>query len=911
MKRRGQGAIWFALITFQSRISSMTNYFTRARRILFAVGFLSVANAAIPVSAQETIRQYLSGTDGEHTVPWDFFCSDGRGSGCWTNIEVPSCWELQGFGKFRYGHEDKNYTSIRGDYRHQFNVPAEWSGKRVFIVFDGVMADAAVKINGLPTGPVHQGAFYRFKYDITGLVKYGQENLLEVSVDDKSSNASVNNAERNADFWVFGGIFRPVWLQAEPAQFLKRVAIDARADGTFALDYYLGGQGNADTVKVTLQDARGRMVGKPVSVPVTAGRVVTKVAAPALWTAETPVLYTAVVQLKQGAEVLHEFKQRFGFRTIEVRPGEGLFVNGQHILLRGVCHHVAWPTLGRSSSDRIDVLDIDLIRDMNMNAVRMSHYPPDEEFLDLCDEKGLYVLDELTGWQHKYDTDVGREHVKEMISRDVNHPSIIIWDNGNEGGWNTNLDADFTQLDPQHRVVNHPWAKFGDITDSHYPDYSSLLKALGGKSDYLMTEFLHGLYDGGLGAGLDDYWKAMSGSKVAMGGFLWVFADEGVQRGDSNNVIDVKGNWAPDGIVGPFRQKEASYYTIKQIWSPVQLPEALPANFNGTLPVENRFDFTSLSQCRFTWQLRNFGDWTGFEVIASGQSVSPRVGPKKAGVLKLNLPRGWKNADALAVTVKDAAGHELWTWVYPLRSQNNFTPAGSPVTPAVVDGESVLKSGDTEVHVDPTTGQLLSVKVNDKNFSLTSAPISEARWTLLNSGWLKLDYSVDPSVQTNVLGVAFDFPEEKMLKKTWLGDGPYRVWRNRLKGGTLGVWETAYNTTETGYEDWVYPEFAGYFANVHWLKLATTEGVLTMMIPDGKTFVRVGTPRFPPAKLSGRTKIAFPSGNLAAVRDIPPIGTKFHRAAQLGPQSTTPLVNAPYQGSIYLRFDPVAAVSAN
>ena len=253
--------------------------------------------------------------------------------------------------------------------------------------------------------------------------------------------------------------------------------------------------------------------------------------------------------------MLHELKQRFGFRTIEVRPGEGLFVNGQRIMLRGVCHHVAWPTLGRSSSDRIDALDIDLIQDMNMNAARMSHYPPDEEFLDLCDEKGLYVLDELTGWQHKYDTDVGRQHVKEMISRDVNHPSILIWDNGNEGGWNTNLDADFTQLDPQHRAVDHPWTKFGDLNDTHYPDFNSLLKLLNGKSVYMTTEFLHGLYDGGLGAGLDDYWNAMRGSKVSAGGFLWVFADEGVQRGDSNNVIDVKGNWAPDGIVGPFRRK--------------------------------------------------------------------------------------------------------------------------------------------------------------------------------------------------------------------------------------------------------------------------------------------------------------------------------------------------------------------
>jgi Glycosyl hydrolases family 2, TIM barrel domain/Glycosyl hydrolases family 2, sugar binding domain/Glycosyl hydrolases family 2/Beta galactosidase small chain len=889
----------------------MKNYFIIGRQILPAIilGLASLFVAIVPATAQETIRQYLSGTDGEHTVPWDFFCSDGRNSGVWTNIAVPSCWELQGFGKFRYGHEDKNYTPIRGDYRHSFNVPADWRGKRVFIVFEGAMTDAAVKINGTEAGPLHQGAFYRFKYDITGLLKFGEENLLEVSVSDKSTNASVNNAERNADYWVFGGIFRPVWLQAEPAQFVDRVAIDARADGSFAMDYYLGGEGQADAVEVTLQDTEGKIVGEPVSTPVAAGRVTTKVSTPKLWTAETPALYTAVVQLKQGATVLHELKQRFGFRTIEIRPGEGLFVNDQHVMLKGTCHHVAWPTLGRSSSDRIAALDVGLLQDMNMNAVRMSHYPPDEEFLNLCDEKGLYVLDELTGWQHKYDTDVGRQHVKEMISRDVNHPSIIIWDNGNEGGWNTNLDADFTQLDPQHRPVDHPWARFGDLGDSHYPDYNSLLRSLAGNVVYMPTEMLHGLYDGGNGAGLDDFWNAMRGSKVSAGGFLWVFADEGVQRGDMANAIDVKDNQAPDGIVGPFREKEGSYYTVKQIWSPVQLPDTLPADFSDTLPVENRYEFTSLSQCKFTWQLRRFSQSAGFETIAEGVIASPDAAPGKSDNLKLDLPVDWKNASALAVTARNPNGQELWTWVYPLQPHNRFAPTGSPVAAATAGDELQLKSGDTEARVGATTGQLLGVKVGGKDFSLTSEPISNAKWTMLDSGWLKLEYSVDPTAQTNLAGIAFDFPEEKMLKKTWLGDGPYRVWRNRLKGPTLGVWETAYNTTETGYKDWLYPEFAGYFANVRWMKITTTEGTLTMMIPDEKTFVRVGTPNFPPAKLSGKTWINFPPGNLAVLRDIPPISTKFHIAAQLGPQSTTPLVTAPYQGTVYLRFEPAAVIA--
>ncbi len=836
----------------------------------------------------------------------------GATAACGQTSPCPHAGNCRGSENFVTAIEDKNYTPIRGDYRQAFNVPADWRGKRVFIVFAGVMTDASVKINGTEAGPVHQGAFYRFKYDITGLLKFGGENLLEVSVSDKSSNVSVNNAERNADYWVFGGIFRPVWLQAEPAQFLDRVAIDARADGTFAMDYYLGGEGKADAVEVTLQDAQGKTVGEPVSVPVAAGRVTTRISAPELWTAETPALYTAVVRLKQGGTVLHELKQRFGFRTIEIRPGQGLFVNGRRVLLKGVCHHVAWPTLGRTSSDRIAALDVGLIQDMNMNAVRMSHYPPDEEFLNLCDEKGLYVLDELTGWQHKYDTDVGREHVKEMISRDVNHPSIIIWDNGNEGGWNTNLDADFPRLDPQHRPVDHPGGgKFGNIDDPHYPDYKALERGLAGNLVYMPTEFLHGLYDGGAGTGLDDYWNAMRTGKVSAGGFIWVFADEGVQRSDMNNRIDVKGNWAPDGILGPFRQKEASFYTIKQIWSPVQLPSALPADFAGTLPVENRYEFTDLSKCSFSWQLRKFGQSTNFETTAEGAIASPDVAPGNSGSLKLELPADWENADALAVTARNPEGHELWTWVYPLQPQSKYAPTGSPVASTMQGDELMLKSGDVVADVEPSTGQLLGVKVGGKDFSLTSAPISNAKWTMLDSGWLKLDYSVDPAAQmkaTNAIGVAFDYPEEKMLKKTWLGDGPYRVWRNRMKGQTLGVWETDYNTTETGYKDWVYPEFAGYFANVRWMKLTTTEGTLTMMIPDKNTFVRVGTPQFPPAKLAGKTVVKMPPGNLAVVRDIPPMGTKFHTPAQIGPQSTKPLVTAPYQGTVYLRFEPVTAV---
>ncbi len=877
------------------------------KQLPVALLLISVLAQADPTPAQETIRHDLSGRDAENPVSWEFFCSAGRNSGVWTNIAVPSNWELQGFGTFRYGREDRTNAPIRGDYRHRFNVPADWQGQRVFIVFEGAMTDAAVKINGTEAGPVHQGAFYRFKHDITALVKFGAENLLEASVTDRSANDSVNSAERNADYWVFGGIFRPVWLQVEPQQFIERVAIDARADGTFAMDFFLDGAGQADTLEVTLQEATGKTVGEPAATPVAAGRMTTKISAPSLWSAETPALYTAVVRLKQGATVLHQLKQRFGFRTIEVRAGDGVYVNGNRVMFKGVCHHVAWPTLGRASSARIAKLDLDLIEDMNMNAVRMSHYPPDQELLDLCDERGLYVLDELAGWHGKYDTEVGRKNVKAMIARDVNHPSIVMWDNGNEGGWNTNLDADYRKLDPQQRAVLHPWAKFEAFDTKHYPDYKLLTNLLAADLILMPTEILHGLYDGGHGAGLEDYWTAMRASKISAGAFLWVFADEGVQRGDLNNIIDVQGNQAPDGIVGPFREKEGSFYTIKEIWSPVQLPRVLPANFAGTLPVENRYEVTSLAQCRFTWQLRQFGSAAGFEILAEGKSAAPAVAAGQSGKLSLGLPSGWKrrNADALAVTVRNPAGRELWTWVWPLQPRTKTAPAGRAVAAAKAGAELKLKAGVAEARVEAATGKLLGVTVDGKPFSLSGGPLAGAKWTALRSGWFKLDYPVDPAGQKDVVGVAFDYPEDKMVKKTWLGDGPYRVWRNRRVGGTLGVWETAFNKTTTGEGELIYPEFGGSFSGVRWLKLTTTEGAITLLIPDENKFLRVGTPEFLSDRLMARMATKFPPGNLAVLGDIPPIGNKFHTAAQTGPQAVTPLVTAPYSGTVYLRFDPL------
>src|ERR1019366_3699700 len=266
---------------------------TRARfQILFAAAFL-FASFGSSTFAQETEVQLLSGHGKDDAVPWKFLCTSGANSGVWTNLPVPSQWDVKGFGTLNYHKDLTNAWGERGLYEHDFTVPKNWSGKRIFLVFDGVMTDTDAKLNGQSVGPVHQGSFYRFKYEVTALVKFGATNLLEVNVAKHSANKSINNAERNADYWVFGGIFRPVYLEAVPQQFIEHVAIDAKADGSFSADVFLNSVTNADEIEAQVQTLEGQNVETVFNQKISGVKNTfqTKITSPKLWTAETPNLY--------------------------------------------------------------------------------------------------------------------------------------------------------------------------------------------------------------------------------------------------------------------------------------------------------------------------------------------------------------------------------------------------------------------------------------------------------------------------------------------------------------------------------------------------------------------------------------------------------------------------------------------
>ncbi len=910
------------------------------------------------VYSQQTIIRYLSGTDKDHTVPWDFYCTKGSNSGTWKTIPVPSCWELQGFGFYNYGREKEKSDEV-GIYRYHFMADKNWEDQQVNIVFEGSMTDTKVKVNGKLAGKIHQGAFYQFNYNITPLLKFGKSNLLEVEVSKASANASINRAERDGDFWVFGGIFRPVYLEVVPKNHIERLAIKATADGNFSVQVFTANIKRGFSLEANIvqgtphgESADGTKKLKTLSNILAANDTIATLQQQyndvALWSPEFPNLYTTTVTLKNhNGEIIHTVKQKFGFRTVELRPDDGFYLNEKKVMFKGVDHHSFWPESGRTTSKAINIKDINLIKEMNMNAVRMSHYPPDVDFLDACDSLGLMVLDELTGWQHFYDDSTGHKLVKELVVRDVNHPSIVIWDNGNEGGFNRNLDNDYDLYDPQKRIVIHPWEKFNSTNTKHYPDYNYLVNtSLYGSEVFFPTELLHGLYDGGLGAGLDDYWNIMTNMPLSAGGFLWVFADEGIVRRDEHDSIDTHGNNAPDGIVGPHREKEGSFYAIKEIWSPVYIAQKfIPADFDGKILVENRYLFTNLNQCAFKWKLVSFGNPNDKNVIAttdkSGVATAGSIEPGEKKFIDMNLPSSSVTSDALYLTAIDNHNNEIFTWSWPLRTPAEVAKrwmiksASSSEITAGGDAQTlIVENGDVKFYFSKANGYLEKVMRNDSLISLSGGPAlagfnlkmdsfslkkendnvvvyahykEEKNW--LRAEWMftpgepvKLSYAYSQKDEADFMGISFNYPEKSIKSMQWLGRGPYHVWKNRLKGLRFGVWQKDYNDVIAG-ENWDYPEFNGNHENVYWVKIGNDGIPFSIYMGNENIFLQVLKTASPKGALNTNTTVNYPEGNIGIMNAIQPIGTKFHNAGQMGPQSQKNVeLNSPYSGVIWLDF---------
>lgn len=904
---------------------------------------------SIPLFSQTTQRVYLSGTDKDHTVDWLFRCTKGRRAGITGKIAVPSCWETKGFGSYHYGRGEVEPEGENGFYSYRFPIKKEWKGQNVRLVFEGSMTDTHVKMNGISAGEVHQGSFYRFSYDVTNLLKYGAKNILEVEVDKRSSNASVNNAERAADFWIFGGIYRPVYLEISPNEHISSIALNADMQGHLRIRTFTEGLNALPNYRVLLsvKDRIGNEVPVKGNSDAAIGNDIdVNVENPHLWNQEKPYLYTAEISLLKNGKTIHTKTEKFGFRTMEFREHDGFYLNGARVIFKGANRHCFWPESGRTLSHAINLNDALLMKSMNMNAVRCSHYPPDVDFLNVCDSLGLLVLDELCGWQSAYDTQVARKLVKEMVERDRNHPSVVIWDNGNEGGWNRAVDDDFSLYDLQHRFVIHPWEKFRGTDTKHYPIFNYTVNStLYGQEVRFPTEFMHGLYDGGCAAGLQDFWNTMMKHRHPAGGFIWALVDEGVVRDDLGGKVDACGDQAPDGILGPHREKEGSFDAIRKIWSPVIINNlTIPEVFDGRLSIENNYMFTDLKDCKIAYSLDNVScNASKMSVTHGAWKEVPSISLSPGERRYLSLPKeDWKSYEILNVRIYNPEGMEIYTWQWPLGNagrifslfKNNSVSIKNEKAVVTESGDRLLvKFGNADYEFNKQNGLLAGVSTSLHHYPLTDGPVVlnhenkfkslQCSWqadTLVveplyeDSQWIKwlfipgnpvcLSYSYNLKEDVDYMGIGFNYPEKQVRSMEWLGNGPFRVWKNRLQGVEFGLWKKSYNNTITG-ESWDYPEFKGYHSDCRIVSVADDGGRMTFAFDEAGKFFQMLKAPHPAGTKNGNTTPAFPQTNIGFLEGISPIGAKFQPASQMGPssQKNMQLNKAPVEGRVWMDFE--------
>jgi hypothetical protein len=371
----------------------------------------------------------------------------------------------------------------------------------------------------------------------------------------------------------------------------------------------------------------------------------------------------------------------------------------------------------------------------------------------------------------------------------------------------------------------------------------------------------------------------------------------------------------------------------------------LPADFSGSIPLENRYHFTNTSQCNFYWALVNYrkpnDQFTGYDVMKNGKAVSPSVEPNGAkGTIGLGLPSDWKNYDALVLSAFDPAKNLLYKWSWKIKTNEALLAGILAVSDTVstslaeTDSTYTLNGGDVSIVIGKDglikgvrnkqsdalsfgKGPVLvsgSASVSGtKTYKEGAAQVVEvtyngnmksAKWKMNGSGWLSLEYEYELNGTYPFAGISFTYPENFVLGAKWLGKGPYRVWKNRLQGVTENVWQNAYNNTQTGSAPWLFPEFKGYFAGITWMELNTVEGKFMVATKDTGLYVRL----FDFYALSGvKPHPDLPVGNLSFLDAIPPIGTKLAlnisaNTTQLGPQSEPNKINGTTRRTLYFYF---------
>jgi beta-galactosidase len=630
--------------------------------------------------------------------PLEFFKEDFDVSK-WDQIPVPSNWQMYGYdmpiytdSKYPYSVKRKNIPSIDhdynpvGSYRIEFMIPLEWNEREIFIHFDGVKSAFYLWINGTKVG-YSQGSMTPAEFNITDFLHKGK-NILAVEVYRWSDGSYLEDQ----DMWRLSGIYRDVYLFSTPKIHIRDFYIFSELDEkytnailkvrakihNYTLNRYLNYklevklfENNYTNIETTpfLVKIFNLDINEEITIDLE-----TRVKNPHKWSAENPYLYNILLFLKNpDGKVLEIEHCRFGFRKIEIKDNQ-IYINGNSIIFKGVNRHEHDPDHGRSIPISRMLQDIRILKQNNINAVRTSHYPNHPKWYDLCDEYGIYVMDEANVESHglrkrlpKSDpkwTNAVVDRMVRMVERDKNHPCVFMWSLGNEAGFGKNfikmkdsaLRIDKTR--PFHYEGDYK-QRVSDVISTMYTT-TKVLERLGQsknnliysifypirpkyrkKKPHILCEYAHAM--GNSLGNFQEYMDIFEKYKNCTGGFIWDFVDQGLRKlaengkefwayggdyGDEPN----SGNFCCNGIVLPDRVPNPSLYEVKKVYQNVKV---YPVNLlDGLVKIHNKYNFIDIDFLSIIWELTENG-----KKIQEGNLNPISINPDRTKELQINYKK--------------------------------------------------------------------------------------------------------------------------------------------------------------------------------------------------------------------------------------------------------------------------------
>lgn len=652
--------------------------------------FLPYPDAKLAAQDDYSASPYFMSLDGTWKFHWvakpseapaDFY-KENYDVSKWTDMPVPGNWEFNGFGIPIYTnviypfptnppYVNENDNPV-GSYKHQFDLPQTWDGRKVFIHFEGGTTAMYLWINGQKVGYT-ENAKSPAEFDITPYVRKGK-NTLACQVYKYSDGSYIEDQ----DMWRLGGINRSVYLystaETRISDFFAHPDLDANyKNGLFSLDVELKNyatQNKNQTVEVTLIDGAGKSVfskSQKVTVPSNGLKETTfsgTVSNPLKWTAETPNLYTLLVSLKdERNNIVEVTSSKIGFRKIEIKNAQVL-INGKKVYFKGVNLHEYNYKTGQVVNREVMMRNIQLMKELNINAVRTSHYPQPTLWYKLCDQYGIYLVDEANQESHGLGygpSNVSNlpewnathmDRIKNVVERDKNHASVIFWSLGNESG---NGKAFFDTYDwakardksrPVQYEQAHQRDRNTDIFCPMYPSWESMKRdaARDLEKPYIMCEYAHAM--GNSMGNMQEYWDVMRSSKNMQGGFIWEWYNHGFPAKDDQgrffwayggdlggyNLVN-DGNFCMDGMISPDQNYLPHTHIVKKVYQNI-LFKSKDLN-NGIITVINDYKFTDLTNDNYSyeWVLLKNGN------VESKGTFDVSVPADSQKDVKLNIPQ--------------------------------------------------------------------------------------------------------------------------------------------------------------------------------------------------------------------------------------------------------------------------------